>query len=112
MNNTMTKTITTMRRAIAGVIRATTTSVANVLRNASQSVKGLWRSHEQLMQTSDLYRAIVIAATAALAGQASLHRLVLAVISALMNAWAAARGHVQYTRMPQRYDNEVDDPWP
>ena len=58
---------------------------------ATRALKAVWAAHERLMDTNELYRAVVTAVASALARQTSLHRLVLAIVSAVMAAYVKAR---------------------
>jgi hypothetical protein len=88
------------------------TLAARHVRQAAGAVigllKGLWLTHGELMESNALYRALVSAAAAAFARQIDLHRLVMAIVSALLTAYAAARR--KHTDEPEeQYGHGWDD---
>jgi hypothetical protein len=84
-------------------------SLGNRWRTASRFCIKAWTAHEQGMETRPIYRAVVSAITAVIARQMNLRRLVLAILTAIINAAGRTR-----TRQPQvqAHYNADGDVWP
>lgn len=100
-----------MKNQTASHAKALGNTAARAVRRVVRTIKGLWNTHKEQMETSDLYRALIIAITAALARQVNVHRLVLAIISALMNAYTAARDLQNPDRRLRGPFEDPDDGW-
>lgn len=84
--------------------------VGRALRAALDRLRALWAAHERLMDTNDLYNALVTAAAYTLAHRTNARRGVLAVLSAALTAYARTRGRhgPGGTQPPSRYDDDPD----
>lgn len=103
----------TMSTSIAAVRRWFTAAAHHVrkaLGAALDRLRALWAARERLMDTNDLYNALVTAAAYALARRTSARRGVLAVLSAALTAYARTRGRHSPggTQPPSRYDHDPD----
>lgn len=106
----MMKTFMTTIAAARRLLAAAAQRVRNAVGPAVDRIRALWAAHEALMDTNDLYNALVTAAAYALARRTSARRGVLAVLSAALTAYARTRGRhgPGGTQPPSRYDDDPD----
>lgn len=79
-------------------------------RTASAFCSQRWIQHDERMQSNPIYRTVVSALAAVLARQMNLRRLLLAILTAIINA--AGRSKTRQARVrPSYYDVDADI-WP
>lgn len=103
-------TMSTSIAAARRLLSAAAHHVGRALQAALDRLRALWAAHEALMDTNDLYNALVTAAAYALAHRTSARRGVLAVLSAVLTAYARTRGRhgPGGTQPPSRYGDDPD----
>src|SRR4051812_29232858 len=83
--------------------------IATAWRTAATFCSQRWAQHDERMQSNPIYRTVVSALAAVVARQINLRRLVLAILTAVINA--AGRSRTDQAHLRPTYDADADI-WP